>query len=275
MQKVGVPFQDLDRERLLSQYPQIDPGENVEAILEPEGGVLLADQAMRAVVEAGRKEGVQSLNEHVRAPVIDPAGIRTSAGTRIVAEKYVFACGAWLPKVFPGILGQAIRPTRQELFFFGVPAGNRDFGPDRFPAWIDDTDPRMPYGIPDLDRHGVKLGFHREGPRFDPDKDDRLVARESVEEARAYLSMRFPALQHAPLIAAKVCQYENSPSGDFLIDRHPDFPNVWFAGGGSGHGFKHGPSVGLYVAGRLLGLVMEHEPYSLAAAKRAAKRSML
>jgi glycine/D-amino acid oxidase-like deaminating enzyme len=51
----------------------------------------------------------------------------------------------------------------------------------------------------------------------------------------------------------RVCQYENTSNGDFLIDRHPAFENVWLAGGGSGHGFKHGPAVGEHVAALVSG----------------------
>ena len=61
------------------------------------------------------------------------------------------------------------------------------------------------------------------------------------------LAKRVPALERAPLLEAHVCQYSNSWNGDFLIDQHPEIDNLWIVGGGSGHGFKHGPAVGLYV----------------------------
>lgn len=275
MRRVGVNFEVLDTDEIRNRYPHIDPGGEVAAILEPDAGVLLADQCLRAVVSGARKRGVTFLQETVRVPVTDPKAIQTLEGTPIDAETYVFACGAWLPKVFPELLQNKIRPTKQEHFFFGVPPGNPDFSPQLLPAWIDDTDPRMPYGLPDIGGQGVKIGFHREGPPFDPDNDDRLVSPEAVAEARRYLVARFPALKHAPLIASKICQYENSPNGDFLIGRHPDFPNVWFAGGGSGHGFKHGPFVGVYVAGRILGYVAEFKPFTLAAAIQAGPRTIL
>ena len=75
----------------------------------------------------------------------------------------------------------------------------------------------------------------------------------AVESAREFVTRRFPALKHAPVVETRVCQYENTSNGDFLIDLHPDFQNVWLVGGGSGHGFKHGPSVGEYVAARVAG----------------------
>lgn len=275
MSKFGVRFEVLVEDEIRKRYPWIDPGSEVEAILEPDAGVLLAEKCVRTVVQAARQRGVAFLQEAVQVPIADPSDIRTDSGIPIEADIYVFACGAWLPKVFPTLLGKTIRPTKQEHFFFAVPPGSRDFSPQQMPAWIDDTDPKMPYGLPEIGGQGVKMGFHRLGPPFDPDTGDRSVSPQAVEEARSYLEARFPTLKDAPLIASKVCQYENSPTGEFLIDRHPDFPNVWFVGGGSGHGFKHGPAVGAYVAGRALGLLPEHQPFTLAAANPTHQRAVL
>jgi glycine/D-amino acid oxidase-like deaminating enzyme len=168
----------------------------------------------------------------------------------------VFACGPWLPKLFPDLLGSRIFPTRQEVLFFAPPAGDARFAPGRFPTWIDFTDPRVPYGFPDIESRGLKLAFDRHGPEFDPDSagsNDRLVSSASIEEARVFLAERFPALREARLAETRVCQYENTSNGDFLIDRHPDLENVWLVGGGSGHGFKHGPAVGEYAANLIMG----------------------
>src|SRR5204863_2738713 len=98
---------------------------------------------------------------------------------------------------------------------------------------------------------------------FDPDTGDRIAT--GAEPARAFVAERFPALAGAPVVESRVCQYENTSTGDFLIDRHPDFGNVWLVGGGSGHGFKHGPAVGEYVAQRIEGRSEGVEPrFSLA-----------
>jgi sarcosine oxidase len=85
-----------------------------------------------------------------------------------------------------------------------------------------------------------------------------------VAEARVFLGERFPVLRNAPLNEFRVCQYENTSSGDFLADSHPHLKNVWLAGGGSGHGFKHGPAVGEYVAARVLGGAAAEPRFSLA-----------
>jgi glycine/D-amino acid oxidase-like deaminating enzyme len=120
------------------------------------------------------------------------------------------------------------------------------------PVWIDFSDPRGPYGFPDLEARGVKIAFDQHGPHIDPDRVDRVPSADALAAARDFLGERFPALSGAPLVEARVCQYENTSNGDFLIDRHPDFTNVWLVGGGSGHGFKHGPAVGEYAAAALM-----------------------
>src|SRR6202007_3184966 len=78
----------------------------------------------------------------------------------------------------------------------------------------------------------------------------RIASTEGAAAAKQYLARRFPALKDAPVVESRVCQYENTSNGDFLIDKHPAFENVWLVGGGSGHGFKHGPSLGEYLAAR-------------------------
>jgi glycine/D-amino acid oxidase-like deaminating enzyme len=95
-----------------------------------------------------------------------------------------------------------------------------------------------------------------------------------TKAVRAYVARRFPALRGAPIVETRVCQYENTSNGDFLIDRHPEMENVWFAGGGSGHGFKHGPAVGEYLAGQLLDGAKPESRFSLAAKETVQKRAV-
>ncbi len=255
LRNVGVPFEEWTAAEVRRRYPRIGIEDDVEAIFEPSSGALMARQAVAAVVEAAVRAGVE-----YRLAAVEPVrgrdaaeGLRTSTGERIAAGTYVFACGPWLPKVFPAPLGRRIFPTRQEVMFFGAPAGDRAFGPEAMPVWLDRTHEDMPYGFPDLERRGFKMAFDRHGEAFDPDEGSRMVEQAPVERARAYLARRFPALAKAPLIESRVCQYENTSSGDFLIDRHPEFSNVWMVGGGSGHGFKHGPAVAEYFVERLMG----------------------
>jgi sarcosine oxidase len=273
MARVGVRFEDLDDAAIRRCYPQFQFAGEVAGMLEPDSGVILAQTAVHAVAEAARRIGVEFLRETVHAPV-ENGEISTASGTRLSASTFVFACGAWLPNLFPDV-GGVITPTRQELFFFAPPPSNGHFRLPRMPAWIDDTDPHVPYGCPDIEQHGVKVGFHRLGPRFDPDSGGRSVSEAATAEMREYVAKRFPALSDAPVVASRVCQYENTHRGDFLIDRHPEFPNIWFLGGGSGHGFKHGPAVANYIVGRLDGRIAEERGFTLVANAAPALRSVI
>ena len=182
-----------------------------------------------------------------------------SSGEALKADAYVFACGPWLGNVFP-FLSQTITPTRQEVFFFGTAAGDLRFTDAQLPIWSDDSKRDIDgfpgkhwfYGIPGNQWRGFKIADDTRGVDFDPTAGERVVDAEGLRAIRDYLGFRFPALKNAPLLESRVCQYENTPDDHFLVDRHPAAENIWLVGGGSGHGFKHGPAVGEYVARQLL-----------------------
>jgi len=274
LKRCGVKFEELDRVLLENRYPQIAFGEIQKGILEPLSGVLMARRAVAAVVEDAVRLGA----EYRCAQVVDPreAGavqhVTTRQGERIAAGQFVFACGAWLGKIFPDVLGTRIFPSRQEVFFFGVPAGETRFAPPALPTWLFQED--LVYGMPDLEGRGLKIAFDEHGERVDPDTQSRIVSPEMTQAVREYVARRFPALCDAPILETRVCQYENTSNGDFLIDRHPEMENVWFAGGGSGHGFKHGPTVGQYVAGQLLDGAKPEPRFSLGTKETVQKRAV-
>jgi sarcosine oxidase len=234
--------------------PAMDVPFGTVALFEPDCGALLAQESIREVVESAVRNGARSVSGRVESSGLEQSRavrsldfLEIENGESIEADVFVFACGSWLPKLFPEALGTAIFPTRQEVFFFETPAEWAQSDAASLPIWVDQVDPRIPYVFPDIDGAGVKVAFHRTGPRFDPDSGSREVGREQITEAAEYLRMRFPAIRAAVFRRAQVCHYENTSSGDFLIDRHPSMRNVWFAGGGSGHGFKHGPAVAEYL----------------------------
>ena len=272
LKRCGVKFEQLERKEMESRYPQIGLDEITSGLLEPQSGVLMARRCVAAVVEDAVRRGAEYGIAYVTAPAGKDraAAVLTKAGERLEAEHVVFCCGAWLGKVFPEILGERIFPTRQGVFFFGVPAGDTRFAPPALPTWLFQED--LVYGMPDLEARGLKLAVDRHGEHVDPDTQTRVVSGKEAEEARRYVARRFPALRDAPIVETRVCQYENTWNGDFLIDRHPDIENVWFVGGGSGHGFKHGPAVGEYVTGQILDGTACEPRVSLASKKTLQKR---
>ena len=174
-------------------------------------------------------------------------GLPLFGGSKLVADRYVFACGPWLGKLFPQAIGNFIRPTKQDVFFFGTPAGDDRFSERNLPVWADHRE-RFIYGIPGNEGRGFKIADDTHGADFDPTTGERVVDAEGLKAIRDYLAFRFPALKNAPLLESRVCQYENTPDDHFLVDRHPASENTWLVGGGSGHGFKHGPALGEMVA---------------------------
>jgi sarcosine oxidase len=266
LNRLGAKCEKLTAAEILRRYPQMHFEDVTVGVLEPESGVLMARQAVQALV----KDLLQRQVEYRSSAVLVPEGkrklaeIRTRNGESIAAGTLIFACGAWLPKLFPELLGQRIFPTRQEVFFLGLPEGSHGFSTPKMPAWLHHTHPDRPYAVPDIESRGFKIAFDRHGVEFDPDQGERVVSKESIERLRMYLKQHIPMLADAPIVETRVCQYENTWNGDFLIDRHPDFDNVWLVGGGSGHGFKHGPAVGEYLSSRILSNATVEPRFSLA-----------
>jgi glycine/D-amino acid oxidase-like deaminating enzyme len=142
------------------------------------------------------------------------------------------------------------------------------------PGWADFNHGDMFYGFPNLEARGVKFAHDLHGPIVDPDTQRRRPSNEALADVIAFRDRRFPSLRGAPLTEARVCQYENSSNSDFLIDFHPALENVLLVGGGSGHGFKHGPEVGRYAAARLFGNVEPERRFSLASKSEIRNREV-
>ena len=256
LRDAGIAYHELSVQEMATRWPQI----NLEAvhwgIYEPQGGFLTARVACQAVLDGFLAEGGEY--RQVAALPRDLEGkwdsLSLSDGSRLEADQYVFACGPWLGKLFPEVIGNRIRPTKQDVFFFGTPAGDDRFSEAKLPVWADHRD-RFIYGIPGNQGRGFKVADDTRGPEFDPTSGERTVSADGLRAVRDYVAFRFPALKDAPLLESRVCQYENTPDNNFIIDRHPQHEHVWLLGGGSGHGFKHGPALGELVAG----LVMERK----------------
>jgi len=271
LQRVNANFERVDEDELRRRFPQLVPGPNKWGILEPDAGVLLARGAVKAVVAEAQRNGVEYVEEAVVSPQLTHGklnSIQTISGKEIVAGQFVFACGPWLPKLFPELLGELIHVTRQEVVFFGVPPGDDSFSV--IPVCIDFND--LVYALPNLDGRGFKVAIDAHGTEFDPDNGERVVSAAGLAAVREYLAKRIPRLANAPVTETRVCQYENTSNGDFLIDKHPGFENVWIVGGGSGHGFKHGPAVGEYAARMVLKEGVEEKRFTFATKERVWER---
>ena len=253
LQDLGLSFLQFDPAEAAARWPHINFDGIRHVGLEEEAGYLLAARACDAVVRELQGRGGTYRQASVASIAADGArpDVRLHDGSRLDAESYVFACGPWLGRLFPDAIGERVRATRQEIFYVGTPAGDGRFLEPGTPAWVD-LGGRFMYGIPGNQYRGFKVADDTRGPDFDPTSGNRMPSVEGERIVRDFVSSRFPALRGQPVLGAEVCQYENSPDGHFIIDRHPAMPDVWIAGGGSGHGFKMGPAVGEMLAGQVL-----------------------
>lgn len=250
--RLGVATEAMSHDDLRRRYPQMNPEGVGVGLLEPGASVLRAKQAILAVAAAfKRKGGTLTIARATpgRAQGRRLLDVEITGGERLAAEQFVFACGPWLPRLFPAVLGNRIQVPGRDVLYFGTPAGDTRFSFPNFPNYSEDRC----YGFANIDERGFKVCTTTGAASFDPDTDERIVTPHEVKRARAYLALRFPALKDQPVIETRVCQLENTADEHFIIDRHPDFENVLIAGGGSGHGFKHGPVLGEYIARRALG----------------------
>jgi glycine/D-amino acid oxidase-like deaminating enzyme len=266
LREVGLEVAEFSPSDAARRYPQIDFTGVGSVFFEIEAGYLLARQACEAVRSGFVAEGGSYRAEAVRPGPLSAGGLGEvvlAGGTMLPADAFVFACGPWLGELFPDVIGDRITPTRQDVLFFGPPRGDARFDEEACPVWVDYGD-RFLYGIPGNERRGFKVADDTRGPRIDPTTEERLPSPEAIRRARDLLARRFPALAGAPIVETRVCQYEQTPDGHFLIDRHPAAANVWLVGGGSGHGFKMGPAIGELVTQLVLGAAAPEPRFSLA-----------
>src|SRR5438874_1123020 len=250
LREAGIPYTELSAQEIGQRWPQINLDGVQWGIHEPESGFLKTRASCQKVLEAFVGEGGEYKQAAVLPQCLEDGKLKDLplfGSSKLAADRYLFACGPWLGKLFPQAIGNFIRPTKQDVFFFGTPAGDDRFSERNLPVWADHRD-RFIYGIPGNEGRGFKIADDTRGPEFDPTAGERIISEENLATVREYLSFRFPAMKDAPLIETRVCPYENTADSHFIIDRHLAAENVWLAGGGSGHGFKHGPALGEMLA---------------------------
>ena len=254
LKEARIPHQRLSARELARRWPQIN-FEGVEwSVFEPDSGFLMARSACMGIVDGFVAEGGAYRQAAVLAQDLESGRSQTLAlsdGSQLRADRYVFACGPWMSQLFPATIGRRIQSTKQDVFFFGPPPGDSRFDDQHLPVWADHRG-RFMYGIPGNQGRGFKVADDTRGPEFDPTTGERTINPERLRHARQYMAFRFPGMKNAPLVETRVCQYEQTPDNHFIVDRHPAAAHFWLLGGGSGHGFKHGPALGELVANCVL-----------------------
>jgi sarcosine oxidase len=255
----GIPCERLDTADAAKLFPSLGTDDLAFVLYEPEAGVLRAQRAVQALARQAAAHGAQLVRSHVTPN----GGYAVAGAERLEGDAVVWACGPWLGRLFGDLVPLTV--TQQELLFFDGGPAWRSPG---VPGFVD-YDLAM-YGTGDLDDLGIKVAFDKEGPALDPDAE--LPAAGATEPiVREYLARRFPALADAPLKEGRCCRYELSADSNFIAARHPEHAGTWIVGGGSGHGFKHGPALAERVADALRG--GEPLPARFGLGQRAAGRS--
>ncbi|HET7636934.1 MAG TPA: FAD-dependent oxidoreductase [Candidatus Limnocylindria bacterium] len=254
LSELQIPAERLAADEVARRFPGIAAEGMAWALWEPQGGGLMARRGVTTVVGEAQRLGAELRIARVLPPApADGSGdrllrLRSRSGETLEADAFVLAPGPWLPSLVPQL---ELAVTRQEVLFFAPPPGDPRFVADEMPTWIDYD--RAFYGLGSVESRGFKCAPDAPGPIVDPDAQTRIVSEAAVGVSRAFLAERFPALAAQPVIEGRVCQYESTPDSHFIIDRHPAWANVWVVGGGSGHGYKHGPVIGEYLAAQIVG----------------------
>ncbi len=244
--RLGHPYEIFDGDEVARRWPHVVY--RCEHVLyEPDSGVLAGGAAMQAIARLFVAKGGRLRRGRALAPASAARGAAIGAitieGERVSADRFVFACGPWLPATFPTLLTGWIKTPRRELFFIGPVAGDARFDWRHCPNLAD------PLGWTSSDiGGGFKVAPIIRHVPMDPDELERRPTPALLAQVTAYLTARLPDLAGRPVVASHVSQLENTDNEHFLIDRHPDHPDVFIAGGGSGHAYKMGPVIGDNVA---------------------------
>lgn len=255
LEALQIPTERLEPGVASQFFPGVHTEDLAFVLYEPLAGILRATACVSTLVGRAIRGGAELRTARALPSQI---GVQID-GKEQVADQVVWACGPWLPQLFPGLVH--LRSVKQSVFYFGVEPQWRT---PWVPAWLDDA--ADAYGLGDLDGNGFKAVHAppRDGPELDPDLGDRIPEPQALAGTRTALAHRFPSLGNARVVATKVCQYELTPDGHFIVAPTDDDRRQWIVGGGSGHGFKHGPAMGEYVADLLEGSAQPRPAFGLA-----------
>ncbi|WP_374572072.1 NAD(P)/FAD-dependent oxidoreductase [Phenylobacterium sp.] len=249
-ERLGLPLEILTPEEAHARWPQVRYDDAETVIFEPKSGAVKARESMIAVAETFQAKGGTVRVGHARPGAA--AGGKLSQilvdDEPLSAGLFIFACGPWLPKVFPELLGDRIRVPRREIFYIGSPPHDRRYRWEHFPNLADP----LAYTAADID-YGTKIAARLPDTAMDPDDGERMPTPFLAEQVKDYVARRLPGLVGQPVVAARVCQTEYSDNNHYIIDKHPQWSNAWITGAGSGHAFKMGPVLGRNIADWALG----------------------
>lgn len=257
---LGAEYEWLEIDEVNRRWPVINTEGMTLALYEPEAGVVRARRAIETVAQAFTREGGE-----IRIARVTPGrvangrleGVVADDGELITGGTYAFACGPWLSKVLPEVMGNRLSISMGHTFYFGTPPGDHRWEFPHMPSWGFPGATGWPALPPDFRGFRIRTGGR---PPEDPDLSSRAeIPPEGFERIREYVGRWFPLLAEQPILETRACHYESTPSRNFIIDGYPGWENAWITGGGSAEAFKQGPLLGEYIAHRLTGNDMDPE----------------
>jgi sarcosine oxidase len=246
-----IAHEMLDAAELKRRFPVFNVDDETVALHEPGAGVLFPERCITAHLKLAQAAGAECVfNDTVTAWAPDGDGVCVkTAKSEYTAGRLIVAAGAWAGNVIQNL---PLRVERQVVCWFSPddPAGG--FAPSRLPAWVWEHQPgHFIYGFPDFGE-GAKFARHHDGKFVDPDSVERELEPEEIDDISRLARRSLRGLAERPH-AASVCLYTNTPDFHFLIDEHPQFPQVIIASPCSGHGFKFASAIGESLAAWIVG----------------------
>lgn len=239
MKKLKLDSTLLTRRALRNKFPQFN---SRYALLDPNGGIIEADTAVKTLYLLAKKNGVK-IKSGFKVVKIKENFVILENGKEITAEKIIITAGAWSQKLTP--INLHLNITEQEVVYL-KPKKLENFDKKKFPTfgYIDSNSGL--YGIPIHRIDAVKIASHIPGKAIDPDKVSRKISKLFISECRKFLSQYIPDLANADVIESKICLYDMTPDENFILDKLSD--NIIIGAGFSGHGFKFAPVIGKILA---------------------------
>ncbi len=244
----GLAYDWIDGAEIRRRFPVWNVPDDWSGCFTADAGYLLVEPALRAMATEMQEAGGM-LETHCRAHYwsADGDGVRIeTAHGAYTADRLIITGGAWSTHLLES-LGLPLEVRRKPVFWIEAERAE-EVAPDRFPCWIAESEYGHPYGLPQADVPGLKVGMHSGGDAVDPDTVDRVVHPSDLEQGIGPFLRRYMHGVAGHVLDSTVCMYTMTPDEDFVIDRHPLHANVVFAAGFSGHGFKFALVVGQHLA---------------------------
>ena len=250
LQDRGAKIEVLSATEARRRFPQFRLADHEICVYDGWSGYIESARAVSFMAQLAEDKGV-CLRENARVTVVDenPSGAYiTCDSSTLKFDRVIVATGAWVGQLLPAV-GDAVKVTHQQMLLI-EPIDTTKFKHDAMPCWGVDPDGEGWYGFPLLQEGYVKVSKEPVGDTVDPDMD-RTGTKEFAQQTLAFLRHRIPEMADGRIVGGRSCLYTTSPDDHFIIDLVPGYTKILVVGGGSGHGFKFGASIGPVIADEL------------------------